>query len=132
MSEERQTINLAPLDFSTLRMIRGGLIERMLVSAIQRATTDLFNAPDIPDARTINLQIKCKPVLDKGTGELSSVAVEFIVSGKTPNRVAGSYALMRSATNGAPKLLFNVDDDESPSQLPLFPTSGSTDEDGDE
>jgi len=56
----------------------------MWLKAVERAVQDIEAAPDIAEARTVELVLKIKPVVD--CGELDKIDAEFGIKGKVPTR----------------------------------------------
>lgn len=109
------------LGLRTLPQVRGGIVELMFDKAILRAIQDVQTAPDIADARTVELTAKLKPVLDQG--ELVDVDVEFAVNGKVPRRSTSTRMAVRhdmAHPTGPTQLFFNVDSPGDPDQSTLF------------
>ena len=103
-------MSLIELSVKSLADLKGGLVDRMLAAALNKVAIDLRAAPDVPEFRKVQLEIRCKPIVDDG--ELSDVIVEFAVGSKLPPRVTSSRMSVRSAANGAKQLFFAVDDPE--------------------
>ena len=91
----------------------------MLVKAFNRIATDIESAPDISEWRKVQLTVKAKPITE--LGELEEVAIEFEGKPTTPSRVTSTRMLIRSTTNGARQLFFNLDSPDNPQQQTLLP-----------
>ena len=110
------------LTLENLAELKGGLIERMLSSALNRVAQDLRTAPEIADWRKVVLEIRARPTIEDG--ELGDVIVEFAVSPKVPARVTSSRMQVKSATNGAKQLFFSVDAPDNPAQKTITDIEG--------
>lgn len=110
---------LVPLNLDTLSDVKGGLVAIMLEKALSRMAQDIEAASDIPEWRTVTLEIRAKPVCEQH--ELDRVATEFVVKGKVPSRVTSTSMFVRHATNGARQLMFNIDAPDNPEQHTLLP-----------
>ena len=115
------------LSLETLADVKGGLVAIMLEKALARMAQDIEVASDIKDWRTVTLEIRAKPVCEQH--ELSHVVTEFVVKGKVPSRVTSTSMFVRSNTNGARQLMFNIDAPDNPHQKTLLPVG---DEEGSE
>lgn len=110
------------LSLSNLAELKGGLVERMLKSALNRIALDLRAAPDIAEWRRVTLEIRAKPTIEDG--DLGDVIVEFAVAPKVPTRVTSSRMQVRSATNGGKQLFFSVDAPDNPAQKTITDVPG--------
>lgn len=110
-------VQMEVLTLESIAEVRGGLVNVMVAKALQRMAQDLEAAPDIPEWRSVVLEIRAKPHLENM--ELDHVSVEFVVKGKVPSRACTSVMLVRSQTNGSRQLMFNVDSADNPHQQPL-------------
>lgn len=108
---------LVNLSLESLKEVRGGLIEAMFNKAIFKMAQDIEVAPDIAEFREVTLTVRAKPKLEMG--EISHVITEFVVKGKVPHRVASTVSLLKTSTNGAAQLMFNLDSPDSPDQQSL-------------
>lgn len=109
---------LTALSLETLSDVKGGLVAAMLEKALNKMALDIESAPDVTEWRSVTLEIRAKPVCEQM--ELASVSTEFVVKGKVPARVTSATMVVRSATNGARQLMFNIDAQDSPSQTTLL------------
>ena len=114
----------AQLSLEHLRVLKGGLVERMLAAALNRISLDLLAAPEIKECRKVVLEIMATPVIEDG--ELSDVIVDFGIGQKVPKRVTSARMVVRSAANGAKQLFFSVDSPDNPHQMTL-PLDGQAD-----
>lgn len=110
------------LSLANLAELKGGLVERMLQSALNRMAIDLRSAPDIAEWRKVILEIRAKPTIEDG--ELGDVIVEFGVAPKVPTRVTSARMAVKSATNGAKQLFFSVDAPDNPKQTTITDIPG--------
>lgn len=118
---------LVALNLESLKDVKGGLVCVMIEKALSRMAQDIEAASDIPEWRTVTLEIRAKPICE--AHELDRVVTEFVVKGKVPSRVTSTSMYVRSATNGARQLMFNIDAPDNPGQRTLLPVG---DEEGDE
>lgn len=109
---------LEQLSLANLSQVKGGLIEAMLAKALNRIATDIETAPDIEDWRKVTLEIRAKPVLDRGM--LDDVAVEFVVKPTTPARVTSTRMQVRSGEDGVRQLYFQLDAPDNPRQASVL------------
>lgn len=110
------------LSLSNLAELKGGLVERMLQSALNRIAMDLRSAPDIQEWRKVTLEIRAKPTVEDG--ELGDVIVEFAVAPKVPVRITSSRMQVKSSTNGAKQLFFSIDSPDNPTQKTITDIPG--------
>lgn len=115
---------LIALNLESLREVKGGLVELMLEKALTKMAIDIEAAPDIPEWRTVVLEIRAKPICEQM--ELAAVATEFVVKGKVPARVTSASMLIRSDPNGLRQLVFNLDAQDNVRQHTLL--EGSDDD----
>lgn len=108
------------LTLASLGEAKGGLIDRMFRQAQNRIAMDLRAAPDIPDKRKLVITLFYKPTIEDG--ELGDVVTEIDVGHKVPHRVTSLRCVVRSATNGAKQLFFNMDAPDNPHQHTLLPS----------
>lgn len=108
---------LVSLSLENLKEVRGGLVEAMFNKAMQRMAQDIEAAPELSEFRKVVIEVRAKPVCE--LGELIRVDTEFAVLGKVPTRVATAVTVLRSNTNGASQLMFNLDAQDEPNQHTL-------------
>lgn len=111
-------MSLIEMSLKTMAEIKGGIVERMMLAALNRVALDLRAAADIAEWRKVTLEIRAKPIMEDG--ELADVIVEFAVGQKIPSRVTSSRMVVRSTTNGSKQLFFQQDAPDNPAQGSLF------------
>jgi hypothetical protein len=114
------SIQLVELSLETLAELKGGLVDRMFRQAMNRLAMDLRAAPDIPDWRKVTIVFRAKPTIEDG--ELADVITEVEVNGKCPPRVTSARMEVKSTSNGAKQLFFNMDAPDNPEQHTLLPS----------
>lgn len=111
---------LVVLSMDSLKDVKGGLVAVMLEKALTKMAMDIEAAPDIAEWRTVQLEIRAKPICEQM--ELAAVATEFVVKGKVPARVTSASMLVRAAPSGIRQLVFNLDAQDNVRQQTLLET----------
>lgn len=121
-------LKIIPLSLESLGEIRGGLLGQMIAKELYKVATDLeVGGPDLPDKRTLTMQVEFEPVHMQG--ELDEVSVTFKVTSKLPPRQCSQSMSVRSMSNGARMLHFNVESPDEVDQATLdFDESEANDE----
>jgi hypothetical protein len=116
-------MHMNELSLENLSIVKGGLVSAMMSKALGRISTDIKQAPDIDDWRSVTLKIRARPYREQG--QLSGADVEFIVDPKTPSRVTSARMDIRSTATGAIQLFFADDyhKDADPNQI-MLPIGG--------
>jgi len=113
------------LNMESLAKLKGGLVAIMLEKQLGQMARDIEHASDIKDWRKVTLEIRARPVLDMG--ELDSVEVEFVVTGRVPARVTSSRMITRDDLEspvGQRQLFFQLDAPDNPAQQSLLDDEG--------
>lgn len=92
----------------------GGVVALMIDKALGRAIEDIFRAPDIKDARKVNVEIALVPRIENE--QVKDVICEYRVKGKVPDRIASSRMMMRRNDSGQLALFYSVEAPDNPAQ----------------
>lgn len=111
------------LRIDTLAQLDGAKIVAAVDHELRQCVRDINDRPGDKAARVVNMQIRLVPVLDKQTGVLDSVHVQFRINSKTPIRQSAEYPML-GTNEGA--LLFQPHSPTDPRQreLPFQPGAG--------
>ena len=101
----------------SIHKIRGGIVAKMVNKHLLRIMDDIKNAPEIKEARSVNLKIKATPVITDG--QLDYVDFQFEVGDKCPTRAAVLRAGV-TYKNGRQLVMFQEDDPDNPDQTSLL------------
>lgn len=118
------------LTFESLRVFKGGLVERMLAKSLNRVAQDLRTAADMPDRREVIIKFGFRPTHDEG--ELSEVVMEIEIGDKCPKRVTSGRIKVKNNRSGQKAMFFNEDAPDSPNQHSFLPADDESSEGNDE
>lgn len=125
---------LVKLELENMHELKGGLVALMFDKAIRRAVEDIEGAPDIDDARTVELFVKMKPVREGG--RLEEIDFEVGVKGRVPSRSTSLRMVSRSDLDEATgrrqmSLFYQADAPDNPFQPSVFGDQSPDDDDDD-
>jgi hypothetical protein len=112
-------------DATTMHKLDNGLLGAMMQHAMKQCVEDIGERPADKSPRKVIITLEMKPVLDKSSGVLDHIGLEYVVDTRVPKQRTNQYPMLLGDGN---RLLFNPHSPSDPRQRGLFEGSGEDDE----